>query len=178
MHKKDNSLYKHQVIANWNSIQNSLIPFVSLIWSGLKLTIQFWFYCQCVFICFFKFIYRYFFVYQYFIFFSFLNYIYSSMSLPWVLEEIEIPDGPGVGICWMAASAKFSSRSNIRNTVKTSPFLQVSSWSLGGHGGSWWTWRWCQIGWSILLKLLKIKHQESCQDSTCPLSLYLEPWRT
>ena len=33
-------------------------------------------------------------------------------------------------------SVKVSSRSNIRNTVKTPPVLQVSSWSHGGHGGS------------------------------------------
>ena len=34
------------------------------------------------------------------------------------------------------ASVKVSSRSNIRNLVKTPPVLQVSSWKVGGHGGS------------------------------------------
>ena len=33
-------------------------------------------------------------------------------------------------------SVKYSSRSKIRNLVKTQPILQVSSWSLGGHGHS------------------------------------------
>merc|ERR1711978_818558 len=36
----------------------------------------------------------------------------------------------------LKASVKVSSRSNIRNSVKTPNVLQVSSWSLGGHGGS------------------------------------------
>merc|ERR1711915_234722 len=31
-------------------------------------------------------------------------------------------------------SVKVSSRSDIRNHVKTPPVFQVSSWSLGGHG--------------------------------------------
>ena len=35
------------------------------------------------------------------------------------------------------ASLKVSSRSNIRNLVKTLPVHQVSSWSLGGQVGSW-----------------------------------------
>ena len=43
-------------------------------------------------------------------------------------------------------SVKVSSRSDIRNHVKTAPVLQVSYWSLRGHGHSWWTWRWCQTG--------------------------------
>ena len=34
------------------------------------------------------------------------------------------------------ASVKVSSSSKIRNPVKTPPVLQVSSWSLGGCGGS------------------------------------------
>ena len=33
-------------------------------------------------------------------------------------------------------SVKVSSRSDIRNHVKTPPVLQVTSWSLGGHGHS------------------------------------------
>ena len=42
------------------------------------------------------------------------------------------------------ASLKVSWRSNILNPVKTPHVLQVSSWSLGGHGGSWQSWKWCQ----------------------------------
>ena len=34
------------------------------------------------------------------------------------------------------ALLKVSSRSNIRKLVKTTPIIKVSSWSLGGHGGS------------------------------------------
>ena len=60
-------------------------------------------------------------------------------------------------------SVKVSSRSDIRNHVKTPPVLQVSSWSLGGHGHSWWTWRWCQMGANIHQKLLWKFHQ----DPTC-----------
>ena len=36
------------------------------------------------------------------------------------------------------ASLKVSWSLDIRNPVKTPPVLQVSSWSLRGHGGSWW----------------------------------------
>ena len=34
------------------------------------------------------------------------------------------------------ALLKVSSRSNIRKLVKTTPIIKVSSWSLGGPGGS------------------------------------------
>ena len=59
------------------------------------------------------------------------------------------------------ASVKVSSRSNIRNPVKTPHVLQVSPWSLGGCGGSGKTW----------------KQLKSCQGSTCPPSFFLESWR-
>ena len=36
---------------------------------------------------------------------------------------------------------RVSSRSNIRKFVKTPAILQVTSWSLGGKGCSWWSWR-------------------------------------
>ena len=55
---------------------------------------------------------------------------------------------------------KVSSRSDIRNHVKTPPILQVSSRSLGGHGHSWWTWRWCQMGGNIHKKCLWKFHQD------------------
>ena len=57
-------------------------------------------------------------------------------------------------------SVKVSSRSDIRNHVKTPPVLQVSSWSLGGHGHSWWTWRWCQMGVNTHQKCLWKFHQD------------------
>ena len=60
-------------------------------------------------------------------------------------------------------SVKVSSRSDIRNHVKTPPVLQVFSWSLGGHWYSWWTWIWCQMGANIHQKLLWKFHQ----DPTC-----------
>ena len=58
------------------------------------------------------------------------------------------------------ASVKVSSRSNIRNLVKTPPVLQVSSWRVGGHGGYWWTWRWYQMMGIILQKHLWKFHQD------------------
>ena len=62
------------------------------------------------------------------------------------------------------ASAKVSSRFNIRNPVKTPPVLQVSSWSFGGHWGSLWTWRRCQMIGIILQKLLwKLHHYPSSE---------------
>ena len=42
-------------------------------------------------------------------------------------------------------SVKVSSRSCIRNPVKTPPVLKVYSWILEWHGGSGWTWSWCPI---------------------------------
>ena len=39
------------------------------------------------------------------------------------------------------ALLKVSSRSNIRKFVKTPHILQVTYWSLGGKGCSWWSWR-------------------------------------
>ena len=64
----------------------------------------------------------------------------SSKSLPGVLEDMEVLMNLEV-VSFdrdhnSEASVKVSSRSNIRNPVKTPPVLQVSSWSLGGHGGS------------------------------------------
>ena len=50
-------------------------------------------------------------------------------------------------------SVKVSSRSDIRNHVKTPLVLQVSSWGLGGRGGSWCTWWWSQMDENILKKL-------------------------
>ena len=58
------------------------------------------------------------------------------------------------------AFVKVSSRLDIRNPVKTPHVLNDPSWSLGGHRDSWWTWKWCQIGGSILLMLLWNFHQD------------------
>ena len=77
---------------------------------------------------------------------------------------------------------KVSSRSNIRNLVKIAPILQVSYWSLGGQGCSWWSWRWCQGTQNTLGKFavsfIKIYYQEPSQDSKCQLSIFLESRRT
>ena len=91
----------------------------------------------------------------------------SSKSLPGVLEDMEDPDGPEVGIRWrffedgpgvgIQAFVKFSSKSNIRKPIKTQPFLCVSFWSLGGYAGSWWTLSWAQ---SILMMFLRKFHQD------------------
>ena len=70
------------------------------------------------------------------------------------------------------ATLDVSSRSDIRNRVKSPTVLWVSSWSLGGHGHSWWTWR------TVYESFIKIWHQEPCQDSTPPPNLFLESKRT
>ena len=66
-------------------------------------------------------------------------------------------------------SVKVSSRSDIRNHVKTAPVLQVSSWSLGGH--SWWTWRWCQMGGNIHQKFLWKFYQDLTSGTMSRLHL-------
>ena len=68
-------------------------------------------------------------------------------------------------------SVKVSSRSDIRNHVKTPPVLQVTSRSLGGHGHSWWTWKWCQIGGNIHLKCLSKFHQDLTSGTMSRLHL-------
>ena len=68
-----------------------------------------------------------------------------------VSKERDYPSEPPV---------KVSSRSKVRNCVKTSPILQVTSWCLGGHGSSWWTWRWCQRKGTIHLIFLWKFHQD------------------
>ena len=76
-------------------------------------------------------------------------------------------------------SVKLLSRSDIRNHVKTPPFLQVSSWSLGGHWHSWWTWRWWQIGGTIHPKCLKISSRSDIRNhvKTPPeLKVSLRSW--
>ena len=52
------------------------------------------------------------------------------MDLEMVSKEGDYPSEPPV---------KVSSRSIVRNCVKTPPILQVTSWILGGHVGSLWT---------------------------------------
>ena len=73
------------------------------------------------------------------------------------------------------ASVKFSSRSNTRNPVKTPPILQFSSWILAGHGGSWWTLRWCQMIGIILQKLLRKFHQDLTSGTLSRLHLSSKP---
>ena len=69
------------------------------------------------------------------------------------------------------ASVKVSSRCNSRNPVKTPPVLQVSPWSLGGCGGSWWTWRWCHMIGIIIQKLLWKFHQDATAENLSRLHL-------
>ena len=61
------------------------------------------------------------------------------------------------------ASVKVLSRIDIWDHLINPPILNISSWSFGGHGHSWWTWRWCQMGGNIHKKLLWRFHQ----DPTC-----------
>jgi len=86
----------------------------------------------------------------------------SSKSIPGVKDDMHL-QMMSDGSEHSSVSVKVSSRSDIRNHVKAPPVLQVSSWSLGGHGHSWWTWRWCQMGANIHQKLLWKFHQ----DPTC-----------
>ena len=63
---------------------------------------------------------------------------FSSMSLPWVLDDMEDLEIVLYNMHQPSEVAvKISSKSIIRKLVKTLPVLQVPSWSLGGHGGSW-----------------------------------------
>ena len=81
----------------------------------------------------------------------------SSKSVHGVLEDMEVPDALEMVLDGRdnhrKASLKFSLRLNIRNPVKTPPVLQVCSWRYGGHGGSWCTWKWFQMGDTIIVKL-------------------------
>ena len=75
-----------------------------------------------------------------------------------------------------------------QNTLESSPFIismkteQVSSWSLGGPGGSWQGWFWwetpTQVLWMVCESLMRIGHVEGHQDSARPPSPFLESWRT
>ena len=72
----------------------------------------------------------------------------SSKSLPGVLEVVEVSDDPGGGVicqdftCPPSLSLeswrlwRFLMILEVVSFVKISPVLQVSSWSLGGHGVS------------------------------------------
>ena len=84
-----------------------------------------------------------------------LNLLLSSKSLS---GDLEVPDKPADGV------------------------LKDPSWSLKGHGSSWWTWRWfhmtCINPMKLLWKFIQIQHQEPCQDSTSPPSPFQESWRT
>ena len=92
------------------------------------------------------------------------------------LMEVEI--GSGYPKYPYKALMKLSPRSNIRKLIETPPILQVSSWRLRGL--------WAGDGVRVLKislesvteSFIKIQHQEPCQDSTFPPSLFLESWRT
>ena len=68
------------------------------------------------------------------------HHLSSKLFLPGVLEVIAVSDKHPSEV-----SVKVSSRSCIRNPVKTPPVLKVYSWILEWHGGSGWTWSWCPI---------------------------------
>ena len=95
----------------------------------------------------------------------------SSKSLPGVQEDMDLDmvldgrDHPS------KVSVKVSSRSDIRNHVKTAPVFQVSSWSQRGHEHSWWTLRWCQMGANIHQKLLWKFYQDLTTGSMSRLRL-------
>ena len=75
-------------------------------------------------------------------------------------------------------SVKVSSRTDSRNHVNTLLVCKVSSWSPGGHGsGDGVRWEGKSIQ-SVCESFIKIRHQELCQDSTCPPSLFPESRRT
>ena len=80
------------------------------------------------------------------------------------------------------ASLKVSRRLDMRKPVKTTPVLQVSSWSLGGHGGSWCTWWWSQMKENIQEKLPWKFHEDWTTETLSRLQLssksLLESWRT
>ena len=59
------------------------------------------------------------------------HHLSSKLFLPGVLEVIAVSDKHTSEI-----SVIVTSRSYIRNPVKTPPVLKVSSWSLEGHGSS------------------------------------------
>ena len=69
------------------------------------------------------------------------------------------------------ASLKVSWRLDNRNPVKTPPVLHVSSWSLGGCGGSWRTWWWSQIEENILENLPWKFHEDWTSESLSRLHL-------
>ena len=69
------------------------------------------------------------------------------------------------------AFLKISSRSDNRNPIKTQPVLQVSSWSLGGHGGSWRLFWWCQMLDSIVKMLSWKFHQYPSTETSSRLTL-------
>ena len=92
-------------------------------------------------------------------------YLYSK-SLPGVLEDMEVMDEPVDGVIW-----HISSKYNNRKPVMTLPVLQVTSWSLGGHEDSWWTYRWCYMTCINHLKLLWKFHPNPTSGSLSRLSL-------
>ena len=53
----------------------------------------------------------------------------------------------------------------------TSPIIQVSYWSLGGHGCSWWSWRWCQDVYNIPRKHSWKFHQDPTSGTLSRLHL-------
>ena len=69
------------------------------------------------------------------------------------------------------ASLKVSWILDIRKPVKTPPVLQVSSWGLGGCGGSWRTWWWSQMEGNIQEKLPWKFHEDWTSETLSRLHL-------
>ena len=69
------------------------------------------------------------------------------------------------------ASLKVSWILDIRKPVKTPHVLQVSSWGLWGHGGSWCNWWWSKIEENILEKLSWKFHEDWTSESLSRLHL-------
>ena len=99
----------------------------------------------------------------------------SSKSLLGVWEDMDIPDTflmvSDVKEYNEDALLKISSRSISRNPIMTEPVLQVSSWSLGGHGGSWQLFRWRQMVESIIKMLSWKFYQDPTTETPSRLSL-------
>ena len=72
----------------------------------------------------------------------------SFKSLPGVLEDMEVPDKVGNGVRGLGQPIGSFPESFIKieylEPCQDSQCPFDPFWSLGGHGGSWQSWKWCQ----------------------------------